>query len=132
MIRGRLKCSSGLWRCHPDGSGLELLAWGLRNPYGLAFREDGRLYATDNDFEEKGERSIGEDPDRIWHIRMPALRTGRSRLRNWYGFPDICGDGLPAWHENHQPRRGSRPSRSSRTRPPGPARRPTWRSRIAA
>lgn len=31
-------CPEGLWRCRPDGSGLELLAWGLRNPYGLAFR----------------------------------------------------------------------------------------------
>ena len=26
---------------------------------------------------------------------------------DWYGFPDICGDGLPAWHESHVPSRGT-------------------------
>ncbi|QEH38446.1 hypothetical protein OJF2_70490 [Aquisphaera giovannonii] len=106
VIRGRLKCSSGLWRCHPDGSGLELLAWGLRNPYGLAFSEAGELYATDNDYEEKGERAIAEDPDRIWHIRNAKSAHGSVRTPDWYGFPDLCGDGVPAWDETRRPRKG--------------------------
>ncbi|MBV8234429.1 MAG: hypothetical protein JO075_01895, partial [Acidimicrobiia bacterium] len=106
VIRGQVKCSSGLWRCHPDGSGLELLAWGLRNPYGLAFDEAGELYASDNDFEEKGEQAIADDPDRIWHVKNATAPHGSVATPSWYGFPDLCGDGLPAWHESHRPRKG--------------------------
>src|SRR4051812_39100568 len=89
VIPGRVKCSSGLWRCHPDGSGLELLAWGLRNPYGLTFSEAGELYVSDNDYEEKGERSIAEDPDRIWHVRGARVPHGSVTQPEWFGFPDI-------------------------------------------
>ncbi len=46
------------WRV--DGTEPELLAWGIRNPYGLAFSEEGELYASDNDYEEKGNRAVGE------------------------------------------------------------------------
>ena len=106
VIKGQLKCSGGVWRCHPDGSGLELLAWGIRNPYGLAFSEDGELYVTDNDFEEKGERSIPDDPDRIWHIRNARAPHGSVTTPDWYGFPDLCGDGLPVWHESRRPTKG--------------------------
>ncbi len=106
VVRGQLKCSSGLWRCHPDGSGLELLAWGLRNPYGLAFSEGGELYATDNDYEEKGERAIAEDPDRIWHVKNARTPHASVGTPDWYGFPDVCADGLPAWHEKHLPKKG--------------------------
>ncbi len=130
VIRGQLKCNTGLWRCRPDGSDLELLAWGLRNPYGLAFSEDGELYASDNDYEEKGERAIADDPDRIWHIRNARQPHGSVKVPDWYGFPDICADGLPAWHEKHQPRKGKAADPLLENPPPGPARRPTWRSRI--
>ncbi len=106
VIRGELKCSGGLWRCRPDGSGLELLAWGLRNPYGLAFSEEGELYASDNDYEEKGERAIAEDPDRIWRVRNAKTPHGSVATPDWYGFPDLRGDGEPVWNEASQPRKG--------------------------
>jgi len=106
VIKGRIKCSSGLWRSRPDGSELELLAWGLRNPYGLAFNEQGELYASDNDLEEKGERAVRDDPDRVWHIRNAAAPHGSVNTPDWYGFPEICADGLPAWHEKHLPTKG--------------------------
>ena len=107
VVEGRVKCSSGVWRCRPDGSGLELLAWGIRNPFGMAMGEDGELFVADNDFEEKGERSIGQDPDRIWRIRNAKRPYGSVDTPDWYGFPDYGGDGLPVWHESHRPNRGT-------------------------
>jgi glucose/arabinose dehydrogenase len=106
VIKGQLKCNSAVWRSKPDGSDLELLAWGIRNPYGLAFGEDGHLYATDNDFEEKGERAVGEDPDRIWRIKNAQVPPGQVTEPEWFGYPDLCGDGLPVWDEAHRPIRG--------------------------
>lgn len=81
-------------------------AWGIRNPYGLAIDEQGALYVSDNDFEEKTSRAIAEDPDRIWRVKNAARPHGSVGAPAWFGFPDICGDGLPAWHEKHRPTRG--------------------------
>lgn len=106
VIEGQLWCNTGIWRSRPDGSEPELLAWGLRNPYGLAINEQGELYASDNDLEEKGDRAIAEDPEAIWHIRNASRPHGSVSTPDWYGFPDICKDGLPAWDEKHLPNRG--------------------------
>ncbi len=106
VVKGALRCNSGIWRARPDGSEIELLAWGVRNPYGLAFDEAGELFATDNDMEEKGERAVAEDPDRIWHIRNATRPHGSVTTPDWYGFPELCADGLPVWHEQHLPQRG--------------------------
>lgn len=38
----------GVLVADPDGKNVKLYARGLRNPYGLAFDADGKLYATDN------------------------------------------------------------------------------------
>ena len=40
--------SGKILRIHPDGSGREIYAWGFRNPEGLAFDAEGRLYASNN------------------------------------------------------------------------------------
>jgi hypothetical protein len=118
IARGELKCSSGVWRCRPDGSGLELLAWGIRNPYGMAIAEDGALYVSDNDFEETGDRAFANDPDRIWRIHKADEPFGTVASPDWYGFPDISGDGLPAWHELHLPSRGTPAKPLIRNPPP--------------
>lgn len=123
QVKGELKCSSGVWRSKPDGSEMELLAWGIRNPFGMAINEDGALYVSDNDFEEKGERAIANDPDRIWHIKNAEKPFGSVKKPDWYGFPDICADGLPVWHESHLPEKG-KPAEPLLENPPewaGPA-----------
>jgi glucose/arabinose dehydrogenase len=40
--------SGKILRIHDDGSGKEIYAWGFRNPQGLAFDSEGRLYASNN------------------------------------------------------------------------------------
>ncbi|WP_205500741.1 PQQ-dependent sugar dehydrogenase [Rufibacter psychrotolerans] len=107
VVKGELYCNSAVWRSRPDGTDMELLAWGIRNPFGMAMNEAGELYVSDNDFEEKGERAIANDPDRIWHLKIAREPFGTVKTPAWYGFPDLCGDGLPVNHETHLPSRGT-------------------------
>jgi glucose/arabinose dehydrogenase len=62
----------------PDGSGLSIVARGLRNAYGIAFnRSDGSLWATDN-----GRDDLGADvPD-----ELNLVQSGKN-----YGYPDCYG-----------------------------------------
>ncbi|WP_347156659.1 PQQ-dependent sugar dehydrogenase [Pontibacter chitinilyticus] len=123
VIKGEKFCNSAVWRSRPDGTDVELLAWGIRNPFGMAINDAGDLYVTDNDFEEKGERAIANDPDRIWHIKNARQPFGSIQTPDWYGFPDLCGDGLPVNHEKHLPSRGTKAELLLENPPPwaGPA-----------
>ena len=80
VIKGQVKCTGSVLRCNPDGSDLELVAWGLRNPYGLAFAPDGRLFATEHGIDERSARYIAGDPEDLYEIREGA----------WYGWPDFA------------------------------------------
>lgn len=80
VIRGSAAASGAVLRCRPDGSGLECVAWGLRNPYGIAFHPDGRLFATEHGIDERGERYIVGDLEDFYEIREGA----------WYGWPDYA------------------------------------------
>ncbi|MGD9673413.1 MAG: sorbosone dehydrogenase family protein [Candidatus Nitrosocosmicus sp.] len=109
IIKGQLFCTTGLMRCKPDGSEPELLAWGIRNGFGMAFDEEGDLFVADFCMEEKDPRPIGEDPGRIWKIQNAKSSLGSVDTPDWYGFPDYCGDGLPVTDKKHMPMRGSAP-----------------------
>ncbi len=44
--------SGGVYRCQPDGSGMENVAFGMRNPWGnIAFDDSFHMFHTDNDNE---------------------------------------------------------------------------------
>lgn len=66
-------------RAHPDGSDLEIIATGLRNPVGLAFQPDtGLLWATVNERDNQGNdippdlvTIIEEGADYGWPACMP-------------------------------------------------------------
>jgi glucose/arabinose dehydrogenase len=79
-IAGQAKASGAILSCAMDGTDLRVVAWGLRNPYGLAFRSDGRLFATEHGSDERGARWIVGDPDDFYEIHEGA----------WYGWPDFA------------------------------------------
>lgn len=92
--------TSVAYRMKLDGTGLEVFAWGLRSPYGLAWGPDGRLYATDNGYDERGSRPVAGAPDCVWVARegrFPGLRGRgaadrsevplRGRFASW--VPDV-------------------------------------------
>jgi glucose/arabinose dehydrogenase len=56
------------------------VAWGLRNPFGLAFHE-GRLFVTENGFDARGSRPVITKGDHLWEIEPGS----------WYGWPDFDG-----------------------------------------
>jgi glucose/arabinose dehydrogenase len=62
-----------------DGGSPELVAWGLRNPFALAFSPDSRLFVTENSY--RGSRPIHGTGDLLWEIK-PGI---------WYGWPDFHG-----------------------------------------
>ncbi len=97
-IAGRVPCTASVMRCRPDGSELELVAWGLRNAYGLLFLPDGRLLATDQGTDDRGSRPVGQAPDLLFEVRPGA----------WYGWPDYVG-GVPVTDPRFQPHRGPQP-----------------------
>ena len=89
VIQGQMPCGGAIMRVRPEGSEPELVAWGLRNPFGLAFSPDGQLYATENQYDVRGSRPIFGTGDLLWHIE-PGL---------WYGFPDFFA-GRPVGEED--------------------------------
>lgn len=98
-VAARLPCTAAVMRCDPDGSGLELVAWGLRNAYGLCFLPDGRLLAVDQGADDRGSRPVGDAPDMLFEVRKVE----------WYGWPDFIGDD-PITAAKYRPERRPAPT----------------------
>lgn len=93
--------SGAVFRCDPDGSHLEVVARGLRNPQELAFDDFGNLFAADNNC-DKGDHArlvyVLEGGDSGWNMAyqsMPApYLTGPWHAeRLWH----LAHDDQPAW-----------------------------------
>lgn len=98
-VKAQLPCTASVMRCNPDGSGLELVAWGLRNAFGLGFLPDGRLLAVDQGADDRGSRPVGNVPDMLFEVKRGA----------WYGWPDFIGD-VPIDDPRYTPERGPSPT----------------------
>jgi glucose/arabinose dehydrogenase len=79
VIQGRDPCAGAIMRVRPTGGTPEVVAWGFRNPFGLAWTPDGRLYATENQYDVRGSRPVWGTGDLLWEIRPGT----------WYGWPDF-------------------------------------------
>ena len=91
-IKGITKASGSILRANEDGSGLEVFAWGLRNPFGLKFDRHQRLLCSNHGIDERGSRPIAESPDEFQWVRQGM----------WYGWPDYTG-GMPVTNPIFKP-----------------------------
>jgi glucose/arabinose dehydrogenase len=82
VIKGQNRCTGAILRVRTSGGEPELVAWGMRNPYGLAFDREGQLYATDNGYDVRGSRGVFGAPDLLWRVTPGG----------WHGWPDFVGD----------------------------------------
>jgi putative heme-binding domain-containing protein len=79
-------------RTDTEGSGVQLVAGGLRNPYDLAFNRDGELFIHDADM-ESDDGTAWYRPTRLCHV-IPGGEYGwRS---GWAKWPEYFIDSLPA------------------------------------
>ncbi|WP_228351431.1 PQQ-dependent sugar dehydrogenase [Variimorphobacter saccharofermentans] len=90
--KGILKASGSILRANLDGSGLELVAWGLRFPTYVKFDHSNNLYAANQGYEVRGSRPIANAPDEFQLIKQGV----------WYGFPDYAG-GEPVTLDRFRP-----------------------------
>jgi glucose/arabinose dehydrogenase len=81
VIRGQVPCSGSVLKLPLNGGSVELVAWGFRNPFGLAFSPDGNLFVTDNSYDTRGSRPVYGTGDILWQVKSGA----------WYGWPDYHG-----------------------------------------
>lgn len=90
VIAGRIPCSGALFKMPVGGGTLQLVAWGFRNPFGLAFSPDKQLYVTDNSYDDRGSRPVHGTGDLLWLVQAET----------WYGWPDYHGT-LPLDRRDH-------------------------------
>lgn len=106
-VPGQTKANGTILRMNSDGSELEVYAWGLRNPYGVMWSPDGKLYATENGFDVRGSRPIANDKEDIYIIKEDA----------WYGWPDYAM-GLPITSSRFKPKDKPQPQFLMAEHPP--------------
>lgn len=98
IVKGIVKASGSILRANIDGSNLELVAWGLRNPFRLKFDRFNRLFSTNHGSDVRGSRPIDNSPDEFQLI-IPGT---------WYGWPDYTG-GLPVTLSRFKPKGEAQP-----------------------
>lgn len=81
VIKGAVPCTGAVMRIPISGGDLELVAWGFRNPYGMAVAPDGEIYITQNSFDVRGSRPVWGTGDLLWKLEKDR----------WYGWPDYNG-----------------------------------------
>ena len=88
-----------IYRCKPDGSGLERYATGFWNPFHLTFDTYGRLFAVDNDPDSRPPcRLLHVVPDGDYGYRFRNGRKGLHPFTAWNGelpgtLPMVAGTG---------------------------------------
>jgi glucose/arabinose dehydrogenase len=79
IVKGNVPCNGSIMRIPLEGGTPEVFAWGLRNPFGLAFSPEGKLFVTENAYDTRGSRPGYGNADVLWEIKKGT----------WYGWPDF-------------------------------------------
>jgi glucose/arabinose dehydrogenase len=116
VIKGQIPCTGAVLRVPIAGGAPELVAWGLRNPYGLAIAPGGKLYTSENAFDERGSRPVWGAGDVLWEVQQDA----------WYGWPDYSAGKRIVFDEEfgspkEKPRRVKPLLQQDPAKPPKPA-----------
>lgn len=81
VIKGAVPCTGAVMRLPIEGGDLEVVAWGFRNPYGMALAPDNEIYITHNSYDVRGSRPVWGTGDLLYRLEQGA----------WYGWPDFNG-----------------------------------------
>lgn len=95
IVKGQQICNGAFYRCNPDGSGLERIAWGFRSSLGYRFSSDGRLICTQNSANPMPPRGLWYDWESVYEVVDDE----------WYGWPDYYS-GTPVTDERFAVRKG--------------------------
>lgn len=106
---GRILASGSILRANLDGSELEQVAWGFRNPFYMRFDNLNRLLISNQGMDTRGSRPIANALDELYLFREGA----------WYGWPDYSG-GEPVTMSRFTPIRGRKPELLLETIPSAP------------
>jgi glucose/arabinose dehydrogenase len=99
-IRGRVPCSGAVMRIPLAGGTPEVVAWGFRNPFGIAWSPEGRLYVSDNQYDDRGSRPVWGGGDLLWSVEPGS----------WYGWPDFHGGRALSDADQYKPPGKPRPA----------------------
>ncbi len=99
IIKPINRVSGSILRANSDGTNIELVAWGLRNPFVTKFDRHNHLYASNNGMDVRGSRPVAQAPDEFQLINE----------KTWYGWPDYTG-GLPVTLPQFKPINKEQPS----------------------
>ena len=99
IVPGNIKCNGCILSANLDGTDLKLE---LRTPSGIAFNEEGRLFAVDHGSDERGSRPIANDNDKFHEIKINE--TGSNAA--FYGWPNFFGNAEPVTDPKFQSKRG--------------------------
>ena len=91
VIKGQEICNGAFFRCNPDGTNIERIAWGLRSSFGYRFSPDGRLITTMNSANPMPPRGLYFDYEPVYEIKEGE----------WYGWPDFYS-GIPITDERFE------------------------------
>ncbi len=81
VIKGAVPCTGAVMRIPLGGGDLEVVAWGFRNPYGMALAPNNEMYITNNSYDVRGSRPVWGTGDLLYKLEEGA----------WYGWPDYNG-----------------------------------------
>ncbi len=108
-ISGDQRCTACIMSANSDGTDLKVVAWGLRNPYGLAFDSNNRLIVSVDGADERGSRPIANDEDKVYSIDVLNSTSSNSSSSKFYGWPDYFGNGEPVTSGKFQSNSSTQP-----------------------